>query len=342
MNEALTYDDVLLVPQYSDIASRSEVCIGSDLDSCTRLDIPIISSPMDTVTEWEMAATMSKVGGLGIIHRYNSPSEQAGHVHKALSSLEEEDRKCVGAAIGVNGDYIDRVAMLIDAGAEIICIDVAHGHHIMVHKALKRIKDEFQDTVHIMAGNIATADGYKQLVDWGADSVRAGIGGGSICSTRIQTGFGVPSIETIEQCSNLELGVPIVADGGIRNSGDIVKALASGADFVMIGSLLAGTNQTPGAVVNRDGRKYKTYRGMASKEAQTAWRGSGSFSEGIATMVPYKGDAGYVLKEMVEGIASGFSYAGARDIKELWSKAEFIKQTAAGRQESSTHILNRK
>tara|TARA_Y100000310_G_C20547806_1_gene746491 strand:- start:94 stop:1122 length:1029 start_codon:yes stop_codon:yes gene_type:complete len=342
MNKALTYDDILLVPKYSDIVSRTEIDIGNDLDDCTRLDLPIISSPMDTITEWEMAATMSKVGGLGIVHRYNDPREQVEMVERAFESMGEDDRKCIGAAIGVSGDYLNRAALLIDAGAEIICIDIAHGHHIMMHKALKRIKDEFKDVVHIMAGNIATADGYKQLVDWGADSVRAGIGGGSICSTRIQTGFGIPSIETIEQCANLGLGIPVIADGGVRNSGDIVKALAAGADFVMVGSMLAGTNQTPGAVTSRGGRKYKTYRGMASKEAQMDWRGVGAFSEGIATMVPYKGDAGYVLKEISEGIASGFSYAGARDIHELWSKAEFIRQSSAGRQESSTHILSRK
>ena len=342
MNKALTYDDVLLVPQYSDIVSRAEVNIGNDLDDCTRLDLPIISSPMDTITEWEMAATMSKIGGLGIIHRYNNPCDQVKLVERVFESLEEDDRKCVGASIGISGNYLERAALLIDVGVEVICIDVAHGHHVMMRKALKRIKDEFKDAVHIMAGNIATVDGYNQLADWGADSVRAGIGGGSICSTRIQTGFGVPSIETIEQCRSLGSDIPIIADGGIRNSGDIVKALAAGADFVMVGSLLAGTNQTPGTVTNRGGRKYKTYRGMASREAQMDWRGTDAFSEGIATMVPYKGDAGYVLKEIREGIASGFSYAGARDIKELWSKAEFVQQTSAGRQESSTHILNRK
>jgi len=344
MNEALTYDDVLLVPRYSDIVSRSEVDIGNDLDECIRLDMPIISSPMDTVTEWEMASAMAKAGGLGIIHRYNTPTAQASLVRQALSSLvsgDDTNRACIGAAVGVTGDYISRINTVIDAGVEVICIDVAHGHHVMVHKALKRIKDEYGETIHVMAGNIATADGYRQLVDWGADSVRAGIGGGSICSTRIQTGFGVPSLETIEQCRTMDLGIPIVADGGIKAPGDIVKALAYGADFVMVGSMLAGTNQTPGAVTTGPSGKYKTYRGMASKEAQTDWRGKETFSEGISTTVPYKGDAGYVLKEIREGVASGFSYAGARTIAELCANAQFVRQTSSGQIESSTHILNR-
>jgi len=183
-------------------------------------------------------------------------------------------------------------------------------------------------------------EGYNDLVDWGADSVRCNIGGGSICSTRIQTGHGVPGLQTIFDCAQAGRQVPIIADGGIRTSGDIVKALAAGADFVMLGSLLAGTDETPGGVINTRKGKVKAYRGMASKDAQIEWRGKTSSLEGIATTVPCKGSVNAVLKELERGIRSGFSYSGARTLKELHHKAQFIRQTSSGQAESGTHILN--
>ena len=234
-----------------------------------------------------------------------------------------------------------RTTALVTHGAEVICIDVAHGDHLMMKEALTDLKHEFGNSVNFMAGNVATADAYKCLCDWGADSVRVGIGGGSICSTRIQTGHGVPNIEAIRECALVEYDIPIVADGGIKTSGDAVKALAVGADFVMVGSLLAGTTETPGDIVGIDGVKYKAYRCMASAEAQTEWRGDYSFAEGISTRVPYVGDVDAVLATIKGGILSGFSYSGARNIQELWLKSEFIRQTGAGQLESSTHILNK-
>jgi IMP dehydrogenase len=199
------------------------------------------------------------------------------------------------------------------------------------------------DEVHIMAGNVATVEGINDLADWGATSVRCNIGGGSICSTRIQTGHGMPGLQTIIDCAQTERDVAIIADGGIRNSGDIVKALAAGADAVMCGSLFAGTTEAPGEILrDNDGCVWKSYRGMASKEAQTEWRGKYSSFEGVATRVAYQGKARDILKDLTQGIRSGFSYSGARSLEELQFKAEFVMQTPSGLSESQTHILTRK
>jgi IMP dehydrogenase len=233
--------------------------------------------------------------------------------------------------------------MLYGAGVGFLCVDVAHGHHILVKNALQSLRDEFGDGVHIMAGNVATLEGVNDLADWGADSVRCNIGGGSICSTRIQTGHGLPGLQTIFECAQTDRDVKIIADGGIRNSGDIVKALAAGADAVMIGSLLSGTEETPGETFNDpDGLRWKSYRGMASKEAQIEWRGKYSSFEGVATRVPYRGSAKLILEDLKRGIRSGLSYSGARTITELQAKAQFVRQTASGLSESRTHILSRK
>ena len=338
IKECLSYDDVLLVPKYSDIVSRSEVDTSACLSPDLIFKLPIISSPMDTVTEEEMATAMGSVGGLGIIHRYNSIDDQCGMVIRAKF---HDNAAPVAAAIGISGDYQERAHELVRAGASILCLDVAHGHHILMKDALTSIKSMFNDSVHIMAGNVATKSGFEDLAHWGADSVRCNIGGGSICSTRIQTGHGVPGLQTLLDCfdSATDRDVKIIADGGIRNSGDIVKALAAGADFVMVGSLLSGTEETPGPVIRgKDGRNFKTYRGMASPEAQVKWRGKASSLEGISTMVPRRGSVIPIVEELAVGIRSGLSYSGSRSILELQSKAEFIKQTSSGIVESNTHI----
>ena len=339
MKETLTYDDVLLVPQYSSIRSRSEVNIGSVLDgphAMLRFSLPIIASPMDTISESEMGIAMWQEGGLAVIHRYNSVEEQCEIVDQVLFAKAN-----VAAAIGTSGDYLDRATSLYDAGVRILCVDVAHGHHILMKETLEDLRNVFADTVHIMAGNVATLEGYNDLVDWGADSVRCNIGGGSICSTRIQTGHGVPGLQTIIDCAKSDRGAPIIADGGIRNAGDIVKALAAGADFVMLGSLLAGTDETPGDVINTRKGKFKSYRGMASKDAQIEWRGNTASLEGIATTVPCKGPVDDILEELSRGIRSGFSYSGARTLGEFQAKAKFVKQTSAGTYEGRTHILGK-
>jgi len=339
MKQALTYDDVLLVPQYSDIESRQEVVIGNYLDDNTFLELPIISSPMDTVTEYDMAIDISEAGGLGVVHRYNSPAEQVAIVNLIQQNIGFAP---IAAAVGVTGDYESRACALFDAGANVICIDIAHGHHVLMKNALETLRNVFGSTVHLMAGNVATLEGYEALADWGADSVRCNVGGGSICSTRIQTGHGVPGLQTIMDCAVSDRDAKIIADGGIRNSGDVVKALAAGADFVMLGSMLAGTKQSPGFIIeDANNSQYKIYRGMASKEAQINWRGKYSSNEGISTRIPYKGSVEHVLRDIGNGITSGFSYSGARNITELWTKAEFIRQTVAGLGESRTHILTR-
>ena len=334
IREALTYDDVLLVPRYSDIKSRQEVYTTSVLDPTLALELPIISSPMDTVTESEMAHTMDFAGGLGIIHRYNSITEQAGMVAEVVN-----DNAKVGGAVGVSGDYFERAQALVENGANVICIDVAHGHHILMKEALGTLKRSFDWSVHIMAGNVATLEGINDLAQWGADSVRCNIGGGSICSTRIQTGHGMPGLQTIFDCARSEHDIKIIADGGIRTSGDIVNALAAGADFVMLGSLLAGTDEAPGEVVRTAQGLKKRYRGMASKDAQMDWRGKFSSNEGVSTFVGYKGPVGAILDDLRRGILSGLSYSGCRTISELQATAKWVKQTGSGLFESKTHIL---
>ena len=332
IKQGLTYDDVLLVPQYSEVKSRSEVSITSALGA-HKFRLPIIASPMDTVTASPMAAAMHSYGGFGVIHRYNSIDIQCDHI----GCLPAET--IVGAAIGTSGDYLERACALYEAGAQILCVDVAHGHHILMRSALRELRATLGDKVHIMAGNVATLEGYNDLVDWGADSVRCNIGGGSICSTRIQTGHGVPGLQTIIDCARSDREAPIIADGGIRNSGDVVKALAAGADFVMLGSLLAASDEAPGDVINTHKGPFKSYRGMASKDAQIEWRGKTASLEGIATTVPCKGPVGDILADLERGLRSGLSYSGSRSIQELQSKAKFIRQTTSGQIESSTHIL---
>jgi IMP dehydrogenase len=339
MQEALTYDDVLLLPQFSDIRSRSEVDVGTNLGNGLKLGLPIISSPMDTVSEDLMARAMSTAGGCSIIHRYNTPEEQAELVgHARVNGAEN-----IGFAVGVGDDFLERSQECLDAGATFVCVDVAHGHHIKMKEALRSLRDVFGDDLHIMAGNVATLQGINDLADWGANSVRCNIGGGSICSTRVQTGHGHPGLQTILDCAKTDRDVAIIADGGIRNSGDIVKALAAGADAVMLGSLLAGTKETPGEVYTRqDGTKYKTYRGMASKEAQVDWRGKYSSFEGVSSTVPYRGKVRNVLTDLDRGIRSGLSYSGCRSILELQARHKFVRQTSAGLGESKTHITTRK
>jgi len=342
LKQALSYDDILLVPQYSDIGSRTEICIENELDQQNHFDLPIIASPMDTISETKMGIAMSSNGALAILHRYNTIEVQ--------SQMAEEVIKLrggrAGAAIGVSGDYLDRARALYEAGVRILCIDVAHGHHLHVKNALRELRQAFGDAVHLMAGNVATFEGFGDLATWGANSVRIGIGGGSICSTRVQTGHGIPTLESIlatriaKQAGRFK-NVKVIADGGIKNSGDIVKALACGADFIMVGSLLAGTNECPGEVFETAKGKFKTYRGMASKDAQIDWRGKASSLEGISTAVRYRGGVKITLQDLKRGICSGLSYSGARTILELQERAQFVIQSSAGQVESSTHILNR-
>jgi IMP dehydrogenase len=334
--DSLSFDDVLLEPKYSDIESRKEIDLSTQIGTTTAIDLlfPVVSSPMDTVTESEMASAMHRAGGLGIIHRYNTIEAQCEAVTGASA-------KNVGAAIGVTGDFEERACALFDAGATVLCVDIAHGHHILMKKALHRLKSIFEDAVHIMAGNVATLRAFNDLADWGADSIRVGIGGGSICSTRIMTGHGVPTFQSVLDCSRSDRDAAIIADGGIRTCGDIAKALAAGAEAVMLGSMLSGTDESPGEIFRVDGKPFKTYRGMASKEAQIQWRGHVSSEEGVAYRSPYKGPVTDTLELVKKSLQSSFSYSGVKNMKEFRYNSLFTKITQSGMAESKPHILQK-
>ena len=471
-NPALTFDDVLLVPKRSSIRSRSDVSTATRLSRSLKMQIPIVSANMDTVTESEMAVAMARAGGIGIIHRFMTAERQAeevGRVKRAEShvveppytlppdalvsearammddrgigglvivdsenrplgiltrrdlqfvfenhspvtrwmtpaeslvtapagtSLEEAQRILhdhrveklplidedgrlaglitakdivqllqhpnatkdhkgrlrVGAAVGVRPGFLERAAMLVEAGADAIVVDIAHGHSDNAIEAVKALRREFGE-IEIIAGNVASAEGTRDLIEAGADAVKVGVGPGSICITRIVTGFGVPQLTAIADCAAVarEFGVPIIADGGIRNSGDVVKALAAGASSVMLGSLLAGTRESPGVVITRNGRPYKVSRGMASLGAamsrpdrqydddvdDPAW--ARMVAEGVEAAVPYRGSVNNLLTQIIGGLRSGLSYGGATTVEELQANAEFVRITGAGLQESKPH-----
>lgn len=343
IKNTVCFDDVLLVPQYSDIKSREEISLSTKLGK-HKFRLPIISSPMDTVTETSMALAMFGHGGLGVIHRYNTSKEQCELVREVAATLEEtgdSNISKISAAVGTSEGFLNRIRFLHECGVRIFCIDVAHGHHTLVESAIKDLRDVFGDSVTIMAGNVATPQAFEDLSDWGADAIRVGIGGGSICSTRIQTGHGVPTLQSVLDCRDAG-DADLIADGGIKTAGDIVKCLAAGADAVMLGSVLAGSLETPGDVFeSNNNNKYKVYRGMASPEAQIAWRGQARSLEGISTTVPYKGEVSNILRKLEKNIKSGLSYTGARNLQELRHKSKFIMQTSSGLLESRTHILNK-
>ncbi|MCS6768010.1 MAG: IMP dehydrogenase [Candidatus Nitrosocaldus sp.] len=267
-----------------------------------------------------------------------------------LAAKDRKGRLLVGAAVGVKGDYMERTDKLLDAGADVIVVDIAHGHSENAIDAIKRIKKAYPDC-ELIAGNVATAQGAKDLIDVGVDAVKVGVGSGSICITRIVTGSGVPQLTAIMDCARLarEYDVPVIADGGIRNSGDITKALAAGAETVMVGSLLAGTDESPGVSITKNGKRYKIYRGMASFYASLGrkMREEGALNieddlndyvpEGVEALVEYKGSVVEIVRQLAGGLRSGFSYCGARSIEELHRNAEFIKMTMAGYIESMPH-----
>ncbi len=334
--QTLSYDDVILMPQYSEIRSRSEIDLSVDLREDLRLTLPIISSPMNTITETNMANAMHALGGLGILHRYNTIEYQA----KLLGFV----KGIKAAAIGVTGDWQERLTALVDVGLQIVCLDVAHGDHILMVEGITWVKDNFPQ-LYIIAGNVASREGYIRLAQAGADAIRVSIGSGSICTTRIQTGHGRPTLDAIidaaEARHDMSLKALIIADGGIKNAGDIVKSLAAGADLVMLGSVLAGTYETPGRIVKVEGKSCKTYSGMASKEAQLRGRGYYNSIEGVSAVVRFKGNVSYTINELQKNITSGLSYSGARTIKELQQNAIFQIQTSASHLEGLPHILTR-
>lgn len=466
---ALTYDDVLLVPNYSGVESRSDVNTTSKITPSITVQSPIISSNMDTVTEAAMAIAMAREGGMGFIHRFMSIDEQVHQVNavkrsesiliekpysliessylkqawelleeKSVSGIlivdsdnhlkgiltqrdiqfeedpntpvadlmttdlvtanpdislqdaktilkqnrveklplvdndgklkglittkdltktkkwphatkDEKGRLRVGAAIGVKSEYLDRAESLIDVGCDVIVVDIAHGHSSLAINTVKTLRKEFGQRVQIIAGNVATADGTADLIAAGADGIKVGVGPGSICITRKVAGAGIPQLTAVMESASVahDAGIPVIADGGIRNSGDIAKAIAAGASTVMLGSLLAGTTESPGVPVLRNGRQVKIIRGMASLGASLGRdnRTKGSFDddfssvtpEGVEAIVPYRGGIKSVLNKLLGGLRSGMSYVGATSIEEMWDLARFIRITPAGTYESGSH-----
>ncbi|HEX5838529.1 MAG TPA: IMP dehydrogenase [Anaerolineales bacterium] len=466
---ALTYDDVLLVPQYSDVDSRRTLSTKTWLTKKIPLQVPIVSANMDVVTESEMAITMAREGGIGMIHRFMTIAEQARQIQRVKkaesfivdkpitmsemhtvgdvkrvveetstggilivdkderlvgivstrdllfesdndrpvteimsrnvhtappgTSLKEAEqllhehrveklplvdgngkvaglvtlkdimkitqfpkatkdakgRLSVGAAVGVRDREMRRVEAVLEAGADCIVVDIAHGDSHMEIEMIRNIRSHFSGT-QIIGGNVATADGTKRLIDAGADAVKVGVGPGSICITRIVAGSGVPQLTAVIDCAAAarEYGIPIIADGGIRQPGDVAKALAAGAQTVMIGSMLAGTDESPGMIMTRRGHRYKASRGMASLEANiernkregndlTQEEIEDYVAEGVEAAVPYRGKAREVLTQLVGGLQSGMSYSGAHTVEELQQKAIFMRMTGAGLRESGPH-----
>ncbi|MDI1494849.1 MAG: inosine-5'-monophosphate dehydrogenase [Cenarchaeum symbiont of Oopsacas minuta] len=470
--EGLTFDDVLLVPKYSDITSRAQTDLSTQLTRNIPLNIPIISANMDTVTESLMAVTLARLGGIGIIHRFLTIEEQTNEILKTKRSgsiiienpytinpdqtlndainyttnknvsgllvvdpntkkligiLTERDlafqteleckitdfmtknvvtaphntsieeakdilyknrieklplvdekgrvqgiittkdisnaqayphaskdikgRPLVGAAVGVKGDFMDRTESLLDAGADILVVDIAHGHSENAINAIRNIKKAFPEC-ELVAGNVATAQATTDLINVGVDAVKVGVGSGSICITRVITGSGVPQLTAVIECAKVgcDNGIPIISDGGTRTSGDATKALAAGASSVMVGSMLGGTDESPGSVLTKNGKRFKVYRGMASLAASLGRKSKEQLAqaqneddlndyvaEGVEAMVPYKGSVNDILKQLTGGIRSGLSYCGAHTISQMQQNAEFIKMSRAGFAESQPH-----
>lgn len=358
--KGLTFDDVLLIPAESHVLPN-EVDLSVQLAKNIKLNVPFISAGMDTVTESSMAIAMALQGGMGVVHKNMSIQAQAGEVAtvKGVSlagsfdkaATDDQNRLLVAAAVGVTSDTFERAEALLNAGADAIVIDTAHGHSAGVLRKIAEIRDHFPD-VTLIAGNVATAAGTKALFDAGVDVVKVGIGPGSICTTRVVAGVGVPQITAIYDAASVarEYGKTIIADGGIKYSGDIVKALAAGGNAVMLGSMFSGTTEAPGDVFEDNGKKYKAYRGMGSVGAMAQSHGSSDryfqggvneanklVPEGIEARVEYKGDVADIIFQMVGGLRSGMGYCGAPDIQTLIDKAQFVQITNAGLRESHPH-----
>ncbi len=332
MNPAFTFDDILLVPSYNHYESRRNVDLSmTDRSGKLRVELPVMSSNMDTITEAPMANFIGSKGGLGILHRFMS-----------IERNIEEFKKCAtktAVSVGCAERDIERAEALKNAGAEIFCVDVAHAHAKYVGRTLKQLRELLGKDACLIAGNVATYAGADYLANCGADIIKVGIGGGSVCSTRIKTGFGVPTLSSVMECARVDRS--IICDGGIRTPGDIVKALAFGADFVMLGGMLAGTRSTPGKVETaKDGTRFKEYRGMASREAHEDFIGTlpeWKTAEGVSTSVPYREDEEAILADIIGGLRSGCTYGGAATIRELQRKLNYVHVTPAGRTESLPH-----
>ena len=393
MKKYLTYDDVNIVPKYSELNSRDDVELTTRFTKNRKLHIPIVASPMDTVTEEDMAIEMMERGAVGVIHRFMSIKKQSRmmqslhykwdsffnigdgkersadndydewykklHNKSKISKSDYEDLKDYGmftddmaetdrmwrnlplcAAVGVTGDYLERAKELVLNGCNVLLIDVAHGHHKNVGDAIEEIKSKISN-IEVIAGNIATRDGAEFLCEKGADGIRVGIGNGSLCETRIRTGVGLPQVSVLLDVYSVcdDWDVPIIADGGIRNVGDVAKGLGCGADTIMVGSLLSGTKESPGQIEKQgqwpNEKLFKKYRGSASRDS----KGNDKNVEGNHKVIPYKGKVNRILNDIEDGIKSSCSYVGANNLEEYRSLVEFVEVTYAGQIEAQPHLL---
>ncbi|KRO08020.1 inosine-5-monophosphate dehydrogenase [Paucilactobacillus hokkaidonensis] len=360
VKQGLTFDDVLLIPAKSDVLPN-EVDLSVQLAKNIKLNVPFLSAGMDTVTENSMAIAMALQGGMGVIHKNMTIQDQAGEVAAVKgvdltgnfdkAAVDDKKRLLVAAAVGVTSDTFDRAQALLDAGVDAIVIDTAHGHSAGVLRKIKEIRDHFPDAT-LIAGNVATGEGAEALYDSGVDVVKVGIGPGSICTTRVVAGVGVPQITAIYDAAAVarKYGKTIIADGGIKYSGDIVKALAAGGNAVMLGSMFSGTTEAPGEIFEDHGKKFKSYRGMGSMAAMSQSHGSSDryfqggvneanklVPEGIEARVEYKGDVTDIIFQLVGGLRSGMGYTGAPDIQTLIDNAQFVQISNAGLVESHPH-----
>jgi len=395
MRRALTYDDINIVPKYSELKSRDKVKLNTRFTKNTELTIPIVSSPMDTVTGLDMAKEMLEWGGVGVIHRFQSIEEQSKMMKSVwkvwdsyfdigdgqtldecydewyenikhhsqppdksdfedlqerlfwresiLSSDVVWEKRPLCAAIGVKDDYLERAQELFKNGCNVLLIDVAHGHHKLVGDAIEEIKKDIS-RVEIVAGSVATGEACEYLCEKGADSIRVGIGNGSLCETRIRTGVGIPQVTALLDCVTVTdtFDCPTIADGGVRTVGDVCKGLACGADSVMLGSLLSGTKESPGEIEKvgkwPNEQLYKKYRGSASLDSKKS-RGDDKNVEGNHKVIPYKGKVKRIIGDITDGIRSSCSYVGASDLEEYRSLVEFVEVTGAGNLEGKPHLL---
>jgi len=347
IKEALTFDDVLLTPKYSEILP-SEVTTNTSLSKNLNLKIPIISSAMDTVTESKMAIAIAKAGGIGVIHRNLDIKSQISEINKVKSK-----KLLVGAAVGAGPLEYKRAEAILKANVDLIVVDTAHGHTKKVGEIIRKIKKLKSNKTTLCAGNIATTEAAKFLIKLGAEVIKVGIGPGSICTTRLVAGIGVPQLSAILAVRK-GVGrkkVSIIADGGIKFSGDISKALAAGADAVMIGSLFAGTNESPGKIIKKNGKLFKSFRGMGSIGAmnkgsadryfQTQQKETSKYvPEGVEGLVKYKGSVEKIIYRLIGGLKSSMGYLGNKKIINLRNKPKFVKITKAGFYESMVHNID--
>lgn len=333
--KALSYDDVVLVPQYSTLGSRGDADTSVTIGPFMR-SVPIISSNMDTITKAEMAIAMWRAGGIGALQRVGTRQ----HCLAQYREIKEAGADCI-VSVGVGDDSKRLLDAYYADGARTVLVDVAHAHSSKMAEMLAWIKERYAN-LYVIAGNVAVADGAKFLEACGANAIKVGIGGGSICKTRVVTGHGYPNFSSIADC-RAATRLPIIADGGIRNSGDMVKAFAAGANMVMIGSLLAGADETPGEIIYKGvSIPHKVYRGMASSEVLNDYRDATRTrpaSEGVSTLVRTKGSTQAIIDELVGGIRSGMSYCDARTLREIHENALVAVQTVSGVREGSPHIL---